>query len=462
MSDIQVPPSFRQGKGNKLNSYELAKYLMEAYHVINLHDMLYIYGDGIYEHKMKRIESLILELAGGAKPAEVKAVIRDLSTIAPAREETSYRYVAFNNCIVDIQSLHTFDFSPDEFVITSKVYANYDIGLLENPTPDVEFVKAFFDVISCGDSELKTLLFEIIVYSMIRTAKYQLAFILKGTANNGKSDFLHIIEALLRQYCSHQNLSQLSDAKNLMSIYGCTANIVDDVKEPKKIDLAVIQSIISGGTLAVEWNKDQEFAFAPYCTLFLATNYYDFFKGYNKGLSRRFMIIPFNANLDGCSDVDMTENICSSAKLDVIATLALQVFRNVIIDKHFHIPEQVENLTRAFFFENNPIMEFATLYPIKRLISKQDYYTKYYTWCSDNAREADTPAVFGKKFLAVSGCVSKSHSVDGVFDTFYEAPDFSMTKLRLDYDKYLNSLEDRSTGMKLMQYVKYLDKQDIK
>lgn len=63
MANTKMPPSFR-GKGHKILSYELAKYLVEVYHVINLHDMLYIYADGIYEHNMKRIESLILELAG--------------------------------------------------------------------------------------------------------------------------------------------------------------------------------------------------------------------------------------------------------------------------------------------------------------------------------------------------------------------------------------------------------------
>lgn len=121
---------------------------------------------------------------GGAKPSETKAVLRDLSTLAPTKSESSYRYVAFNNCIVDIQSLNTYDFNHEEFIITSRVYADYDIKLLQNPNPDVEFVKSFFDVICCDDTELKILLFEIIGYCMIRSAKYHLAFILKGTANN--------------------------------------------------------------------------------------------------------------------------------------------------------------------------------------------------------------------------------------------------------------------------------------
>lgn len=245
-----------------------------------------------------------------------------------------------------------------------------------------------------------------------------------------------------------------------MAIHGRTANIIDDVSEPKKFDTAMLQSIITGGVLTVECSGEQEFSFAPYCTLVLASNYYDFLSSYNKAVLRRFKVIPFNACLDGRVDRDMTETICSPKMLNVIATLSVRIFNKVIIDKDFHIPEAVENLTRAFFYENNPILEFASLYPIKRLISKQDYYTKYYTWCSDNAREAESPAVFGKKFLAVSGCVSKPHSIDGVFDTYYEAPDFNMNKLRLDYQKYRDSLEASATPMSLLQYAKFLDKQD--
>ena len=459
MSDTQVPPSFRQGKGNKLNSYELAKYLVEAYHVINLHDMLYIYAGGIHVHKMKRIESLILELAGGAKPAEVKAVIRDLSIIAPVREESSYRYVAFNNCIVDIQTLHTFEFNPDEFVITSKVYANYvPDKMLEEA---VQLVDKFFADMTCGDMELQITLLTIILYCMLRTAMYHRAFILYGNASNAKSDFLHIISKLLGEFCTHQNLFQLSNLNNLKYIFQRTANIIDDVTEIARVDLAKMHSIISGGKLAIKVAGDEEFSFCPYATLLLATTHTLDFSGCNDEDIRRFKVIPFEAKFDSDTvDRYMTEKITSQDCLDVIATRAIQTASN--LGREWKFPASVEIQTSKYFSEGNPILAFGKTVPIKRIITVDDYYSKFCVWYMNIFAEMTdiSKAVFGKRLSNLLNIKSKPFKIDGKLDTFYTAKDFNLQQFRVQYKEYCNSCADGETPMTLLQYVNYLDKLD--
>ena len=460
--DKVTPPSFREN--SKLDTYGLAKYLVEKHFVINLHGMLYIYNEGIYEHNTRLIDSLILDLASGAKPAEKKAVYSDLMAIAPVKTESSYHYIAFNNCIVDIRGLKVIQYSdvePYDYIITSKVYANYDLSLIQDVNSALEFVKSFFDVITCGNSGLKILLFEIIVYAMLRTAKYQLGFLLKGTSNNGKSDYIHIIESLLGKYCTHQTLTQLSKPKSLMALYGCTANIVDDTCEIKKIDFAQIQSIISGGTLSVDFNGTEDFSFAPYNTLILATNHYLCFKGCHKELTRRFLVIPFTADLDNCSDVDMTENICSQKHLDIIATLALQMFHKVVIDKHFHIPEVVSSCTKTFFLQANPVLEFIKSHPINRLVSKSDYFADFCRWCNrNNIIYNEISSTFGPQVIDY-GYEPKPHSIDGVKDTFYQKLGYNMQELRQEYEAYCNSLDSSDKPMKLSRYILYLYEQDI-
>lgn len=457
-----IPPSFRDCR--KLDTYGLAKYLVEKHFIINLHDMLYIYNDGIYEHNFNLIDSLILNLAQGAKSAEKKAVYSNLMAIAPVKTESSYHYIAFNNCIVDIRTLDVIqyaDVKPYDYIITSKVYADYDLSLLETVNSDIKFVKSFFDVICDGDVGLKTLLFEIIGYAMTRTAKYQLGFLLKGTSNNGKSDYIHIIENLLGKYCTHQTLTQLSKTKSLMALYRCTANIIDDTCEIKKIDFAQIQSIISGGTLSLDFNGVEDFSFAPYSTLILATNHYLCFKGCHKELTRRFLVVPFTANLDECSDVDMTENICSQKHLDIIATLALQTFHNVIMDKHFHIPEVVSSCTRTFFLQANPVLEFIKSHPINRLISKSDYFADFCKWCNrNNIIYNEISSTFGPQVIDYE-YEPKPHSIDGVKDTFYQKLGYNMQNLRNEYEAYCNSLDSSDKPMKLSKYILYLYEQDI-
>ena len=466
ISNLRLPvdghPAFRSG--SRLDTYELAKYLIERYYVINLHGMLYIYVDGIYEHNLRLIDSLIIALAEGAKPAEKKAVYSDLMALAPVKTESSYHYVAFNNCIVDIRDLsviHYEDVAPYDYIITSKVYANFDLSLLEEINSDIEFVKSFLQVVFCGNPALIIFALEIIGYALIRTAKYQSAFILKGTSNNGKSDFIHIVENLLGQYCSHQTLAQLAKPKSLMALYGCTANIVDDTCEIKKIDFAQVQSIISGGTLSVDFNGNEDFSFAPYSTLILATNHYLCFKGCHKELTRRFWVVPFSANLDDCADVDMTENICSQKHLDIIATLALKMFNKVILDKHFHVPEVVQSCTKTFFLQANPVLEFIKSHPIKRLVSKSDYFSEFCRWCNRNNIIYDEIAsTFGSQVIDY-GYEPKVHSVGGTKDTFYQVLGYNMQDLKAEYEAYCNSLASPSEAMKLSRFILYLYERDI-
>lgn len=457
-----TPPSFREG--NKLDTYSLAEHMVEHNHIINLHGMLYIYVNGIYERNTQLIDKIIRNLARGAKPAELKAVYSELLSKAPVMAESSYYYVAFNNCIVDIRTLeviHYEDIGPYDYIITSKVYADYDIQLLETDNPHLEFVKKFLVVLSCNDPRLIQFLLEMAGYSMIRSSKYQLAFILKGYSNNGKSDYLHIIENLSDKYCAHQTFSQLSKPKSLMALYGCTCNIVDDTCEIKKLDFSQIQSIISGGTLALDYNGIEEFSFAPYSTLFLATNHYLCFKGCHREFMRRFIVVPFSANLDDCADIDMTENICSQEHLNVIATLAMQAFHKVIVDKKFHIPEVVSSSTTTFFLQANPVLEFIKSHPIKRLISKQDYYMDFYRWCHKNGIEtSETNATFGAQVIAY-GFEPKPHTIDGVKDTYYQVLGYNMQSLKDEYEAYKSSLDSDTEAMSLSRYILYLYEQNI-
>lgn len=447
--------TFRSSTG-KLDTFSLAEYILEHHHIIILHDMLYIYVNGIYEHDEQLIDNIVTKLARGAKTSEKKSVRENLIAIAPTMEQSDYYYVAFNNCIVDIRSLETFDFDPDKFVITSKVYADYNV---ESDEATIQLVHGFFNTISCGNTELKNLLFEIIGYGMLRSAVYQRAFILYGNANNGKSDYMYIISKLLDKYCTHQNLVQLSNLNNLRSVFQCTANVIDDVEDISKVDFSKIRTLISGnGKFAVRSAGDKEFSFEPYATLLLGTTHILNFSGCGDEIIRRFKVIPFEAKFDKNNvDRKMTEKITSSSSLNLIATKAIQAVSR--LGREWEFPTVVEKQTDLYFFEGNPILAFGKLYPIKRIISVNDYYRKYAVWYLHTFNvECDiNSAVFGKRLSTLFGIKSVPHTIDGVKDTFYQAHDFNLESCKQLCDEYC-----KSTGksMKLLEYVDYLNKLD--
>ena len=454
---------FRNSRG-KLDSYSLAEQLMEDYHVINLRDRLYIYTNGVYEYNMQELESAIRRLGRGAKLAEIKTTIQDLLSMSPAREESTYEYVAFNNCIVNVKTLETFNFDYDRFVITSRVYANYNKDVANDDTATAQLVDKFFNDISCGDIELKKLLFEIIGYCMLRTAKCQRAFILYGNANNGKSDYMHIISRVLDNYCTHQNLIQLSNLNNLKILYQRTANIIDDVIDIDKVKFSYIDPMITGGKISIKVTEEKEFSFEPYATLVFGTTHELDFSSCNDETIRRFRIVPFNTKFDKDTvNRNMTEMITAPASLDIIASRAIQAIQPVILsDKDWGFPASVERETDAYFFKGNPVLAFGKTHPIKSIISVDDYYREFAIWhintfgveCNINI------AVFGKRLSSLLNIKSIPHTIYGDKDTYYQASDFNYEMFRQQYETYRKSLGSGQTLMTPSQFAKHFDKLD--
>ena len=451
--------SYRDSK-NRLDTYSVAEKLLEDYHVISLNDRLYIYNNGVYEYNLKELEGAIRRLGRGAKTAEINSTFDNLFSIAPTREESGYELVAFNNCIVNFRTLETFDFDPDKYVITSRVFADYNV---DADASTVQLVDKFFNDISDNDTELRDCLFEIIGYCMLRTAMYHRAFILKGNANNGKSDYIHIIDSLLtKKYCTHQDLTQLSTLSNLKKLYQCTANIIDDVMELTRVDFDKIHSIITGGVIATKSTGDVEFAFAPYSTLVLATTHNLDFSSCNDETLRRFKVIPFNTKFDSTTvDRYMTQNITAPSSLSVIATRAIQAVNS--LGREWEFPPVIENTTVAYFSEGNPVLAFGKAYPVKRIISVYDYYTDFCVWHTRTFNVDSCPvsiSVFGKRLSDLLGYKSIPHTIKRNTDTYYQAKNFDFEKFRQQYEDYCKSLDNGQSPMSVSAYAKHLNKQD--
>ena len=456
--DSKSKPNFYDGKVMKYR--EVADYIIQRFHIIKLHDELYIYTNGIYVHNMNILECLIRYVVPKVKPVEVKLVINELFFRAPEKVESNYRYVAMSNKIVDILTMQEYEFNANMFVIASRINALYKKDILKTDTSNVEFVNSYFNNLSCGNKELATLYLEILGYSMVRSHKFQLAFLLKGSSNNGKSIYLKVLEGLTGRYCAHLNLQELSNNKLLRGLCNCTANIIDDTKQPTKINLEQIQSIISGATIPVPQKDAEDFRFAPYSTLLLATTNILNFKDFNKSLTRRFKVVPFNADFENNRNDDIEEQICKPDNLNVIAYMALSAFSKVLKDGHFHIPEFVESDTKTYFYENNQVLEFKELFPIKRLILKGSYFARYEKWCRDTgkAQVESNISTFGKKVLGL-GYKPIDPSFDGSRLDYYAAPDFNVAQFREEYEAYHNSA-NADKDMKISAYISYLNRKD--
>ena len=348
--------------------------------------------------------------------------------------------------------------------ILAKLTVPYNTEVLTNDTEELRLVNYFFDSISSHNKEVETLLYEVIGYSLTKTAKLNKAFIFKGNGRNGKSKIFRIIEALLeveecsnenvfetKQYsqCSHEHLEKLSGSKagsktTIKALSGCYVNIAEDQKQPKYINTSLITRLISGEPIVIEQKGQEQEVLEPFATMLFSVNEVIDFKETGIFITDRFVVIPFNETFtdnNNNRDINIGDKLCDKKALQIIASRAIQAFEKVLENGKFTIPPIVEQETKNYFWQCNNVLEFCSAVPIKDIIVKSEYYKGYKEWCKNNNEEAVSNAQFGKEVLAL-GYRAERYSFSGKRNTYYASPDFNNDDTKKIYNDYLVGICD--------------------
>lgn len=105
-------------------------------------------------------------------------------------------------------------------IFTEEVILYYDPSVLSTNSEALDTVDYYFDSVTCHDKGIENLLIEMIGYSLAETAKLNKLIILKGEGRNGKSKIFRVLEAVLKDKCSHEHLEQLSRKQSRKQVYG--------------------------------------------------------------------------------------------------------------------------------------------------------------------------------------------------------------------------------------------------
>ncbi len=320
-----------------------------------------------------------------------------------------------------------------------------DMEVLTTSSKELDKVNEYFDSVTCSNKEIETLLYEVIGYALMKTAKLNKAFIFKGNGRNGKSKIFRVLEALLgANQCSHEHLEYLSGSKaggktTVNVLRGRTVNIAEDQKQPKYVNTSLITRLISGETISIEQNGNNKVDLIPYATMLFSVNEVIDFKETGIYITDRFVVIPFNNTFtddNNNRNINIGEELCQPLALQIIATRAIEAFKKVLENGKFSIPTVVEEETRNYFMECNNVAEFCNLYPIKTIIIKSKYYDEYCKWCKNNNRKAFSNSKFGKEVLTL-GYRAERYSFGNKRETYYDSPKFNNADSRNIYNDYL-------------------------
>ena len=332
------------------------------------------------------------------------------------------------------------DINIDNLVADLKVDYK-DQSVLTTPSPELEKVNQFFSDITSNDKGVENLLFQILGNAMCKTAVMQKAFIFKGKGRNGKSRLFRILEAILgEQQCSYETLETLSGNKsgsktNARFLKGCTVNISEDQQQPRYINHSILNKIISGDTISEVKGKER-IVFRPYATMLFSVNDVIDFKETKICITDRLVVIPFRATFIENRNINIEYELCQPKALQIIATRAINAFKEVLKNGKFTIPPVVELETNRYFMDCNNVVEFCNLFPIKEYMFKDRYHKEYCKWCASNNLEAYNNVKFGKEVLNL-GYRSERFTFGRKKITCYVSPNFNNTENKNIYHRYL-------------------------
>lgn len=435
----------------KFQSHIFAQWLIDKYHIIRLNNtQLHYYSNGIHcNNDYADIESLALLHDKSLKILQIKEVMNYIQRMAPKVDSISPpELIAFNNGIYNLVAGRLEPFDMNSYILTSKLSVDYvEPATIPNHKNIERFVSKFFNDIAMGDSDLITLLYEIIGLCCFRSSKFHTAFIFTGTGANGKSTYFKIIQRLVGTGCSNLRLNDLSNNRFALSnLYNKTVNISNDTTQPRFVDTGVLKDIIGGDPLSADKKYEPTTVdFVPFCTFLISINSNLNFYDTTHGLTRRFKVLEFKNRFDGANrDLDIERKLCSPEVLQVIAFRAMQHFGSVLKRGSFTYPRSVKLATDAFMRKNNNVKEFVDTHLIEEMIFqrviKKEYYQQYVSWCEDNNLLPVGPNIFNDEMERL-GYTDRRIQVDGERTIFYVSKNYDKNK---DIEQFRNNvtLED--------------------
>ena len=402
-------------KGTSFLFDKFATFLKSQHHIIRTNGELHLYKDGIYIHGQAEIEAEMIRHIPNLNKAKRSEVLSYLDIMIRDNADVSTPdLIAFRNGVYNIRTDELLPFNP-AFVITNKIPWDY------NANAASDSVDTVLNNISCDDAAIRSLLEEMIGYSLYRRNELGKAFILTGSGGNGKSTFLTMVKRML----GSQNISVL-DMKNFKERFAPVmmlnklANIGDDISDEFLSDASEFKKICTGEMIVAEQKNQPKFQFEPYVKMMFSANSIPRIgKGRDSAaVLRRLVIVPFNATFDKTkSDFNsyIIDSLTNQESMEYLIQLGIQGLKRVLANQEFTSSDKVQAEIDEFAITNNPVLGFFKendLEDIDGHVTK-DVYWRYQKYCFDNGLTAISAGELSKQIKKFYGVSVINKSING-------------------------------------------------
>lgn len=378
---------------------KFSDYLIQEYNIVSINNQINMYKDGVYVSGEREIEKAMLKYFPNIRQSHRREVIAQILLKAQECNDINKHthLIAFKNGIYNLATRELEPFNKN-YIITNKINWNYE------PFSYSKDVDTWLDKTSNGDKEIRSLMEEMIGYSMYRSLEKQVAFILVGAeGSNGKSTYTQILTHLLgAENCSSRDLSDFSTDKFASAdLFGKIANIGDDISGEYISDPSLFKSLTTGERVSAQRKFGQPFSFNPYATHIYSANRIPRVKDADGGVKRRMKIIPFDAHFDPTApdfDGGIAMRIMYGGKectadesMSYLIDLAIQGLHRVL-DSNFTVSQKCADLVEEYDKECNPTLEwceeYLDIHVSFDMMRRDDVYDAYRVWADRSGQKA--------------------------------------------------------------------------
>ncbi|MGF7142403.1 P4 family phage/plasmid primase-like protein [Anaerotaenia torta] len=279
------------------------------------------------------------------------------------------------------------------------------------------------DTFFCKDHELIDYVQWIVGLSAIGKVFVEALIISYGDGRNGKSTFWNTISRVLGTYSGSISADALTVGckrnvkPEMAELKGKRLIIAAELEEGMRLNTSVIKQLCSTDEVTAEKKYKDPFKYVPSHTLVLYTNHLPRVGANDEGTWRRLIVIPFNAKIEGKSDIkNFTDYLVQKAGPYVLSWIIEGAQRVISNDFKLKLPTCVKNAIDHYRADNDWLGAFldecCELEPTYKQKSGE-FYQEYRTYCLRTGEYARSTTDFYTA-LEVSGLNRKRLS-NGVF-----------------------------------------------
>ena len=229
----------------------------------------------------------------------------------------------------------------------------------------MELWEAMLDVVFCGDQDLKRYVQQLAGLAAIGGVFAENLIIAYGEGRNGKSTLFNVIARVLGSYSGSLSADVLTNScrrnikPELAELRGKRLVIASELEEGNGLNTAVLKQLCSTDPIYAEPKYRRPFSFIPTHLAVLCTNHLPSIGTMDTGTWRRIKVVPFNAVIQGDSEVkNYTEYLFKNAGGAILKWI-MDGSKMVIENGYkIEVPDAVKSVVEEYRATNNDFKEF--------------------------------------------------------------------------------------------------------